>query len=88
MPVDYRPKSMRRYWVPVDYKEYEYNAMEHGVVLFISNTPFLGPHRVLVNIIFRMTQSEVVAMLSAASFGDDLCRLGRNLIRSDTNHFG
>jgi hypothetical protein len=80
---------MRRYWVPVDKStQYEYDDVEHGVVIFVSNVPFLGPHPVLVNAIFRMDEAEVAALLSAASFGDDLCNLGRNLIRKDTNHFG
>ena len=34
-----------------------YDGAEHGVLIFISSKPYLGPHPALVNIIFRMTVS-------------------------------
>ena len=48
MPEEYKPKDMRRYWVPVSpvSEATDYDEAKHGVVVFISNTPFMGPHPV------------------------------------------
>ena len=64
MPMDYKPQSMRRYWVPVNGFESvtDYDEAKHGVVIFISHTPFLGPHPVLVCAIFRQDAEEVASM--------------------------
>ena len=40
----------------------DYDEAKHGVVVFISNTPFMGPHPVLVNVIFRLTKEEAGEM--------------------------
>ena len=48
----------------------------------------MGPHPVLVNCIWRLDEGELESMTTAAAFGNELCRLGRNLIRKDTHHFG
>ena len=87
-PKGYKPANMRRYWVPIVAKETIYDHDQHGVVIFISNTPFMGPHPVLVNCIWRLDEGELESMTTAAAFGNELCRLGRNLIRKDTHHFG